>query len=234
MTYKVVIDPGHGGQDSGAVGNGLLEKNLTLNIAKKVADILEQSYPGIKPILTRTKDEYIKLSKRTTFANGINSDALVSIHINSASDKLANGFESFVYTTDDGTTKSHKLQKHLHKELSELWKKSGRADRGTKKANFHMVREYKGASVLLELGFIVNDNDAKLLKSESFLTQNAEKIAKGIADYFGVKSNKNKSAIYRVIVDGTQTGAYAERHNIVDQVERALKQGKQDIKLTKI
>src|SRR5690606_13418747 len=79
---KVFIDPGHGGSDSGAVGNGLKEKDLTLAIAKECEKVLKSEYEGVTVKMSRTGDTYPTLSARTNAANSWNADLFISIHIN--------------------------------------------------------------------------------------------------------------------------------------------------------
>lgn len=232
MTKLVYIDPGHGGQDSGAVGNDLREKEVVLDISQRLQKYLETNYV-VDCRLSRTSDRTLALSARTKEANNLKASCLVSIHINAATDKAANGFESFVYTTDGPTSKSVELQQKLHQKLAPLWTGKGRKDRGKKKENFHMVREFKGAAVLLEFGFITNKQDADLLKDDQYLQSNASSAGEAIASYLSLPSKTEQSKnIYRVIVDGNQVGAYAEVDNVLDQAKKAVKAGKADIKLS--
>lgn len=227
MSKLVVIDAGHGGKDPGAVGNSLKEKDLTLTIAGLTCDILESVYK-ISTLQTRPKDQFVSLNSRTNVANAAQANCLVSIHINAATPS-ANGFESFVYTTDDKSTKSYALQKAIHAPLAKHFD----SDRGRKKANFHMVREYKGSAVLIELGFITNALDASKLKHGDFLFKLAESLAGGIADYLGVtKSVASKSEdTYRVIVDGVQKAAYSDLDNLASEVKKQAASGKGNIEL---
>lgn len=231
MTEKlVVIDPGHGGSDPGAVGNGLQEKNLTLAISLMVAGALQKL--GIDVLLTRHADADVSLKSRTDKANKAAAGCLVSIHINSAASAAANGFESYIYTTDDQYSKSFALQKAIHNRVDDLWEKNARSDRGMKRANFHMVREFKGAAVLLELGFIVNKQDSDLLKSQDFLEENARAIAAGIAEFLGVDTAPQKpKTIYRLVVDGQQVGAYSVVDNLLAAVKPALKSNAKRIEI---
>lgn len=236
MSKIIAIDPGHGGTDPGATGNGLQEKDLTLKIAKLVRSRLNTLYTGAEARLTRDDDTTTRLASRTGMANSWNSACLVSIHINSFRDSSANGFESFVYTTDGPGTKSAALQDKLHPRLAKLWKDKGRADRGQKRANFHMVREFKGASVLVELGFIVSPEDARLLKSNKFLQQNADAIADGIADHLRLSEARPPvgKSVHRVIVDGNQEGAYGESENVERAVGRAIGKGAKKIEIERV
>lgn len=226
-----IIDPGHGGADSGAVGNGLFEKNLTLDISKRIASILKES--GIDARLTHDTDKTMSLSERTSWANKQGASGLVSVHINSAINKDANGYETFIYTNDGADSKSFSLQDKIHKLGAELWTSYNRKDRGKKKENLHMVRAFKGAAVLVELGFISNEVDADLLMLDEFKQSNAEAIARGILAYLGkpesISVKPPKSAVFRVTVDGNQVGAYAEPDNAINQASKAVKSGKKSV-----
>lgn len=227
----IFIDPGHGGTDPGAGGHGLAEKDLTLNISRKVRDYLHRHY-DCDARLSRSQDKTVSLAQRTNMANGLKASCLVSIHINAAADSRANGFESFVYTTDGAGSKSVALQNQLHRLIAPLWTDRGRRDRGKKKANFHMAREFNGAAVLLELGFISNADDALLLKDDAFLLQNAAAIAEGIAHDLEL-TEKDDLPVYRVRVDGEQAGAYSDPDNIVQAVQRALADDADKIEIIK-
>ncbi len=93
---RIVIDPGHGGRDPGAVGlDGTFEKDRNLEIALLVRDILNILSPDIEVLLTREVDEYVSLGSRTRFANASHADLFVSIHCNASTSRDANGFETF-------------------------------------------------------------------------------------------------------------------------------------------
>ena len=94
----IVIDPGHGGRDPGAVGRRSHEKNIVLNIAQKLKSQLEKEL-GVNVLLTRNKDEYVTLQDRTNFANTNNADLFISIHTNSSRNRSANGIEVFFLST---------------------------------------------------------------------------------------------------------------------------------------
>lgn len=227
VSKLVVIDAGHGGKDPGAVGNNLKEKDLALKIAGLTCDILERVYK-INTLQTRPKDQFVSLNSRTNVANAAQANCLVSIHINAATPS-ANGFESFVYTTDDKSTKSYALQKAIHAPLAKHFD----SDRGAKQANFHMVREYTGAAVLIELGFITNTLDASKLKNGEFLFKLAESLAGGIANYLCIsksEAQKNDNT-YRVIVDGVQKAAYSDLDNLASEVKKLAENGKGNIEL---
>jgi len=93
--YCIVIDPGHGGKDPGAIGpSGLKEKDITLQIAKKLKSLLEKNLP-VKVILTREGDKYVALDERTEIANMVGGDLFISIHTNAAWDRRVQGVETF-------------------------------------------------------------------------------------------------------------------------------------------
>lgn len=96
----VVLDPGHGGHDTGAIGpTGLMEKDITLDLALRLRRLL-QSRLGIRVRMTRTEDVFVSLQERSEFANRIKADFLVSIHVNGASKRGAVGFETFYYSRE--------------------------------------------------------------------------------------------------------------------------------------
>src|SRR5690625_3871077 len=174
----VVIDAGHGGSDPGASGNGLYEKELTLEIAQKVKKLLQSA--GFKVIMTRSNDTYVSLEERSSIVNSSDADIFVSIHINAGG---GTGIETYWYGKHE-PEKSKALATALQEEVI---KGTNSVDRGVKgsidgkKGNFHVIRETEVPSALIELGFIDNKNDAEKLKQTSF----KEKIVKGIVD--GIK-----------------------------------------------
>lgn len=91
---KIFIDPGHGGSDPGATGNGLQEKTLTLQIALALRTILTNEYEDVSLLLSRTSDQYVSLNDRTNAANNWGADFFLSIHVNSGG---GTGFESYIY-----------------------------------------------------------------------------------------------------------------------------------------
>ncbi|MGO9611656.1 MAG: N-acetylmuramoyl-L-alanine amidase [Dissulfurispiraceae bacterium] len=97
LKRKIVIDPGHGGEDPGAIGpNGLYEKDVVLDIALNVRDIIKEAYPGYEVILTRDSDVFIPLEKRAAIANRANADLFVSIHANASNNRQARGIETYL------------------------------------------------------------------------------------------------------------------------------------------
>ncbi|MTW85637.1 N-acetylmuramoyl-L-alanine amidase [Virgibacillus dakarensis] len=177
---KTYIDPGHGGTDPGASGNGIKEKDITLKIAKKVREYLGE-YDGVSVKMSRTGDTFPTLTQRTNEVNAWGADLFLSIHINAGGGK---GYEDFVYTTIADNSKTGKIRDHIH---TEVMKKNGLSDRGKKKANLHVLRETKMPAVLTENGFIDNADDAKKMKSQAWIDDVARGHVNGIAKAFDLK-----------------------------------------------
>lgn len=135
MSKVIVIDSGHGGHDSGASANGLREKNLTLDIAKRLHTKLNK-LDGVKAIMTRTSDEFLSLTERTNIANRNNADVFVSIHINSGG---GTGFETFIYS-GNVSNNTKVLQNNVHEEVM---KQIGGNYRGTATQNIQLLKKLR-------------------------------------------------------------------------------------------
>ncbi|PFA23008.1 MULTISPECIES: N-acetylmuramoyl-L-alanine amidase [Bacillus cereus group] len=186
---KLVIDAGHGGYDSGAVGNGLVEKNLTLQIAKRVRDILLATYT-INIKMTRDSDVFISLSERANIANSFGADFFISFHINSGG---GTGFESYIYNGLSDSSSAAAKQKKMHAAVNPVLTKYGLRDRGAKKANYAVLRETAMDSLLTETAFIDTTFDANLLKNPQFIEDLCQAYARGIAEILGLTANPNPS-----------------------------------------
>lgn len=175
--YLVYLDPGHGGEEPGAIGNGITEKDLTLKLALGVKQRLEAS--GIKVLMSRDSDVTVSLQDRSKGANDINPDAFVSIHLNSYDEPTAYGIETWYYKEMDKPL-ADKLQAKLI-EYTKAW------NRGVKKEEFHVIKATKMPASLVEAGFISTPEEAELLKSESYQNLIMDAIANGTIEYL----NKN-------------------------------------------
>tara|TARA_R110002051_G_scaffold290773_1_gene354374 strand:- start:10358 stop:10990 length:633 start_codon:yes stop_codon:yes gene_type:complete len=154
----VIIDPGHGGSDTGAIGiNGLKEKEIVLNIAREVIRLNKLLFEDTLEIyLTRYSDTLISLGDRTKLANALEADVFVSVHCNQSARKAAQGIEVYFDGTD---RKSEELAKEFSCGLND---KLGFRTRGVKYANFQVLRKTQNIpSVLLELGFLSNWEEAE-------------------------------------------------------------------------
>ncbi len=172
---KVVVDAGHGGKDSGATANGLREKDLTLIISRKVNQKLLNNFV-VETKMTRNSDIFVELKERTDMANKWGANLFLSVHINAGG---GTGYEDYIHSTAPATSEDKKVQAEINKEINQVLQEYGQKNRGQKKADFHVLRESKMTSVLLEIMFIDNKNDAALLKNEMFLEDMAEAIATG-------------------------------------------------------
>ncbi|GAK10617.1 N-acetylmuramoyl-L-alanine amidase [Geomicrobium sp. JCM 19039] len=213
---RIFLDPGHGGNDPGAVGNGLQEKDLVLDIGLRVRDLLEE-YAGVEVEMSRTTDVFVDLSQRATLANNWGADYFVSIHINAGG---GTGFESFIHSAPSQDEVN--FQPLIHNAIMSQISVS---DRGQKSQNFAVLRETSMPAILTENLFIDNSSDAALLSDSSFLQSVAVGHANGIADIFDLEDGgggEPPSSTYRVIVDGTQEGAYGDTDNITNSVSSAL------------
>jgi len=181
---RIVIDPGHGGQDSGAVGGGLRESDVVLSIAYKVRDILKHSFDVF---MTRDSDTFVSLNYRSSYANNLGDvAAFVSIHCNSASSTSATGWEIF---TSKGETEADKLAASIGKRYASKFTIPAR---GLKQANFSVLQHTTMSAVLVECCFLSNAEEAQWISSDEIQQQHAEAIADGILDHFGLD---NKTAL---------------------------------------
>lgn len=176
----IFIDPGHGGADTGALKAGIAEKDINLAIAKKVAAILTMR--GAHVEMTRWTDSTVSLQERVEFSNSKRTDIFVSIHINSSVRPEVHGIETHYYT-DSG----YEVAKIIHKSI--MSKVSG-IDRGLFKSRFYVINHTEAPSVLLELGFISNDNERNTLLTEERKQRSAEAIAEGIINYLNTQQKR--------------------------------------------
>ena len=177
---KIVIDPGHGGEDVGAVGiDGLQEKDIILPISLDVAEILKKQ--NIEVVMTRDSDYFISLEGRTDLANRVDADLFVSIHANAInlSRPDINGLETYYY--DSG----RRLAELIHwSVLNDV----NINDRSIRRARFYVLRHSEMPAVLVEVGFVTGAEDASRLQDPDHRRQMAEAIARGIIEY--IKQNQ--------------------------------------------
>lgn len=178
----IVLDPGHGGTDSGASGFGLVEKEIILDVGLRLRKMLEAA--GINVVMTRDKDVFLTLDERVDIAKNVKADSFISIHANAHSEERANGTETFwnSYFTSD---QSEALAKEIQEELLFLL---NTYDRGLKQANFRVIKQTPMPSVLVELAFVTNQSDAEDMAKAEFRDKAAQAIYQGIVNYYN-KSN---------------------------------------------
>jgi N-acetylmuramoyl-L-alanine amidase len=175
----VVIDPGHGGRDPGAIGiGGLQEVQVVLPIAQEVARILQSQ--GVNVVMTRNRDQYVSLQGRVNIADRARGKIFVSIHANaiSLSRPDVNGVETFYYQT------GRRLAQSIH---SSIQRRIRIGDRGVRQARFYVLRKSSMPSSLVEVGFVTGRWDAPRLRQPAFRQQMAEAIAAGILNHLGIR-----------------------------------------------
>lgn len=205
---KLYLDPGHGGSDPGAQGNGLKEKDIVLNIALKIRDILLRNYENVEVKMSRTTDISKDLGQRTNEANAWGANYYLSIHCN-AYNGDAQGYEDYIHSSLSNSTTSANYQDIIHAEIIKVNKLQ---DRGKKKANFYVLRETVMSALLTENGFIDNSHDAALMKDNSWLQKVAEGHVNGLAQAFKLKrkSTIDTEKIYKVIAGSFKSSENAE------------------------
>ena len=208
--FHIVLDPGHGGKDNGAMNSRyrLKEKNVNLDISLRVGKILKAN--GYRVSYTRTNDTFIELEDRTKIANKLKADLFLSIHCNAASPS-ASGIETFSLTPSwMPSTGSTKMPSYAREKLpgnkSDLWnqllsyyiqrslKAVTRAeDRGVKRARFAVLRDLNMTGALIECGFITNPTEGSKLGSAKYRQSVANAIANAIMSYHSTLRRLAKS-----------------------------------------
>ena len=191
----VVLDPGHGGGDTGTRGSKSMEKTLTLDLAKRVERLLEAA--GINVVLTRTRDETLGLSERVDFAGRKRADLFVSLHFNSGGS--AEGIETYCVPPAGAASTATSFRRLFGHDEDDagpnnkydernVWlaqcvqrsliKSTGANDRGVRRARFVVIRDATCPAILVESGFLSNrSEEARILTTEY-----RDKLAKAIAD----------------------------------------------------
>ena len=218
--YRIVIDPGHGGNDPGAIGpSGVKEKDVTLAIARRLAKLLRENL-DVQVFLTRDTDKFISLDRRTEIANLLGGDLFVSIHANAAWDSKVKGTETFynsqyvygegaeeVATRENAAFSSEVKVKNIiwdliqnqyrseSRQLAEIVQNKlvatcSTLNRGVKSARFYVLRGINMPAILVEVGFISNPWEEQKLKTPTFQDNIALGIYKGLASY--IKSFNRK------------------------------------------
>ena len=212
--YTIVVDPGHGGHDSGARGNGYNEKDIALQVATRLANNLRQDY---NVIMTRDSDFFVPLDTRAKIGNDANADFFISIHLNSGSSSSANGTEVFYFSKKDQGSYAAQVAKFENKVdgsygdvpfsdfilndifyrknqktsqaiaesvLDGLINLTGLRRRGVFGANFAVLRGSNSPSILVELGFMNNYSDLSQYLTPDGQDRAANAISSAIRSYF--------------------------------------------------
>jgi N-acetylmuramoyl-L-alanine amidase len=219
----VLIDPGHGGEEVGAIGHldkhrKVYEKNLSLRLSQKIKNELSKS---VTTYMTRSLDRPVTLQERADLADLVKADLFLSIHFNSSTARSGHGFELYYLdnnsnvannkveksenmnlkgeelvinqilidlVVDQTVTHSRALANKVHEKIRPVLGKHKVSDRGIKPGLFYVLALSKRPGLLIEAGFVSNENELKKVNSEAYLNDLARAIAAGVAEF--VKSNK--------------------------------------------
>src|ERR1043166_600993 len=204
----VVLDPGHGGQDSGAMCGGEMEKDLTLDVARRIDRLLDAE--GIATLMTRLGDTYVSLADRAAFGNRVRDSIFVSIHFNEDNKPVASGVETYYAAhqiasafalaswlpflarppSDSPKPESQSLASFIKEALVA---RTRSVDRGTQTKQFFVIANVTSPSVLLEGGFLTNKEDVSKLASEDYRDQLAAAVADGILRYRNATSQRKQT-----------------------------------------
>jgi N-acetylmuramoyl-L-alanine amidase len=194
----VVLDPGHGGADSGAMAGGVLEKDLTLDITRRVERLMAAQ--GVATLMTRTGDSYVTLADRVALANRVDDAIFVSIHFNEGARPVASGVETYfasqqttsatrlaswlpflpIISSDEPNVDSQSLAGFIQQELVVQTRAT---DRGTKTEQFYVLSKVRHPAVLVEGGFLTNKDDVAKLGDANYREAMAAAISSGISKY---------------------------------------------------
>ena len=176
--FSVVLDPGHGGPDPGAIGiAGIRETDIVLEVSKIVKNLLSEK--GVNVVLTRSNEIDLDLPQRVLLANASKANIFVSIHANASRGKRRdiNGLETFYFRGWKGRLLAKRIQKQI------LRVSPGSPDRGVKQGRFYVIKNTRMPAVLVEIGFLTGRLDARRLEKPSHRKRIAFAIAKGILEY---------------------------------------------------
>jgi N-acetylmuramoyl-L-alanine amidase len=231
--FTVIIDPGHGGKDPGAVYKNIREKDIVLNLGLKLGEYLRESMPEVKVIYTRDKDVFVPLHQRADIANRNKADLFVSLHANYCGTPSITGTETFVlglhrseenldvakkensvilmeedYSSryegfDPNSSESYIMfemvqDEHLVQSINlaaaiqgQFKNRAGRKDRGVKQAGFLVLRRTSMPSVLVEAGFLSNNNEALYMNGSEGQALLASAIFRAVREYKTSLDNKS-------------------------------------------
>lgn len=170
----VVLDPGHGGEDCGAIRGNILEKDITLDISARVKELLEKQ--GYTVFMTRNDDATVSLQERVEFSENINPNIFVSIHVNSSEKPAINGLETHYYRQE-----SLSLAQVVHSSLISNIKAY---NRGLFKSKFYVINHTTAPAILVEIGFLSNEEERAELIGEKRKKATAKAITEGVINYF--------------------------------------------------
>ena len=208
---KLYLDAGHGGSDPGAVGNGLKEKEVVLDLAIRIRRLL-YDYPQATVKLSRTTDVTKSLRLRTNEANSWGADIFLSLHCNAFNGR-ARGYEDFIYNNLPRGAATRDYQAILHEKVRRA---IGIPDRGRKQANFHVLRESNMPAILTENGFIDHPEDAKLMKQAAWREKVAATHVDGLVEIFNLrKAVSSRNGGYQLIAGSFEKQSNAKARQVL-------------------
>ncbi|MFD0826965.1 N-acetylmuramoyl-L-alanine amidase family protein [Neobacillus sp. M.A.Huq-85] len=214
---KIFVDPGHGGSDPGATGTGLSEKDVTLKIATRIRDILEDEYENATVKMSRTRDQTVSLEERTDMANAWGADFYLAVHINSGG---GTGYEDYIHDLLSNNSRTAEIQRTIHKEVIKL---NDLIDRGIKKANYHVLRESNMDAMLSENGFIDNTHDLAKMKDPDWINNVARGHVNGLAKAFNLhKVTKTTKATTKTASERLASSAPSYKKESTDSKQKTL------------
>ena len=237
--FILVIDPGHGGKDPGAVNGKNQEKTINLNIALKMGKLIEENCKNVKVIYTRKTDVFVELYKRADIANKAGADMFISVHTNSAKSKTANGAETYLLGVEENRTSANLnaaleenkaillendyqthyegydpnspesmiifefMQNEYQKESlkmatftqNQMTGTAKRPDRGVHQAGYLVLWKSTMPSILIELGFISNDNECKYLTSQKGIDEMSNSLYLAFKEYLDYHNKLLEKAV---------------------------------------
>lgn len=203
---KLVIDAGHGGVDSGANDSGFKEKDVNLQVALKLREILTMA--GAEVVMTRTMDKDVTqsgnaglkryhrdLDGRKNIVNNSGADAFISLHVNScrAANRTRGCFVFYHKEKQAGKILAECLQGQLNGMVVQYKKEGEHAEREPRTADFFLLRTAKIPAALVEMGFMTHPEERKLLLQDAYQEKLAKTIADGLRDYFLCLAAKKNS-----------------------------------------
>ncbi len=211
-----VIDAGHGGRDVGCEGSRAKEKDITLKVALRVAELVRNNIPGVKVVMTRDTDRFLSLEQRCTVANNAGASLFLSIHVNAAPEvNNIRGTETYygpIGATSDASIESARKRYQQKSELlawmmQKYYGLVGRPiSRGVKRERYYVVLHTKMPAILTEIGFISTPSEQDYMTSKSGQEEIAQCIYRGLKDY---KETVDGSREKRVLAEMRRTGGRA-------------------------
>jgi len=219
QNIKLYLDPGHGGRDPGAVGNGMHEADINLAVSLKLADKLRAA--GITVELSRSKhNEFLSINERWQAANAWGATHFVSVHCNAGG---GTGCETFVAKTKKADKPFARVVNDTFAKIMGLRNRGVKLDTKSFPGSFGVLRHSRMPAILVELAFIDSPNQLDITTLRNRREEMAAALAKGILNYLGVASEPVPQALFRV-----QVGAFAKRKNAEALLKKLRRKGFND------